>query len=97
MNADVEAQRILKINYELLQILNEIRSENKTDEDWSLIESCDMFQSPKYCGGYDATERCFLFSYFDENEKEWWFEIKLLDIPLILSGEISSIVLLDPK
>ena len=87
----------LEVSEKLTEILKEIISEDKTGEDWLLTESCDMFQFPSFCGGYDATEQYFLFSYYGDNEKEWWFEIVLKVVPLILRSELLFIELFEPR
>ena len=81
----------IKIEPEFLTILKEIKSENKTIYEWREIESSDMFQSNNYCGGFDATEDKFTFSYYDNRNREFWFEVSLDDIGMILKGEVNQI------
>ncbi|MBN1906327.1 MAG: hypothetical protein JW927_14645 [Deltaproteobacteria bacterium] len=90
-------QKQLKVDDELLSICNKIHAEGKSDEEWAEIESCDMFQSPKYCGGYDATEQGFWFSYYDQNKKEWWFEITTESLNKIIKGELQYLDLYEPN
>ena len=52
----------LEVDEELKNICRQILNENKSHKEWDEIESDDMFQSPKYCGGYDAAEQEFTFS-----------------------------------
>jgi len=60
-------------------------------EQWREIESDDMFQSPHYEGGFDATEDAFCFSYFDSDHGELWFPLTLSEIKEAVAGEIKSI------
>ncbi|MBK8566904.1 MAG: hypothetical protein IPN76_27155 [Saprospiraceae bacterium] len=76
----------LNIDKELRQILTEIKKENKSLEDWREIESCDMFQSNHFCGGFDSTEDAFTFSYFD-GPNEFWFQVTLEEVEQILNGQ----------
>lgn len=73
------------VENELIEICKEIIRQNKTEEEWKLIESSDMFQTENYCGGYDATEEAFCFSYYD-NAQEYWFQLTLDEIKDILIG-----------
>lgn len=53
----------LKISSEFLSICKQIQKEDLDLESWSLIESSDQFQTTNFCGGFDATENEFCFSY----------------------------------
>lgn len=86
----------LKIDDEFISICREIVSENKTDDEWSEIESSDMFQTKKYCGGYESAEQEFCFSYYDTKGKEWWFQVNLPDISEISKGELKYLDLNEP-
>lgn len=81
----------LKIDIELKSIFEQIMNENKTEDQWSEIESSGMFQTKNYCGGFDALENEFCFSYYDYNQKEFWFQISLQKIYSCLNNEIESI------
>lgn len=81
----------LKIDDEFKNICFEILGENKTDEEWSEIPSCDMFQSDHYCGGYENLERAFCFSYYDSLGQEFWLQITLHEIKKIIEGNIEEI------
>lgn len=78
------------IDNDFKQICQSILNENKSLEEWSEIESDDMFQQGNIIGGFDATEEEFCFSVYISDE-EYWFQVPLTDIPLILSGEIVQI------
>lgn len=62
---------------DFFNIINLILKENKNIEQWSEIESDDLFQEGSYAGGFDATEKEFTFSYFTETGGEFWFQIPL--------------------
>lgn len=81
----------INIDKEFKNICEEIIKENKTEAEWGEIESCDMFQSEHYCGGYEALEQEFCFSYYDKNNKEYWFQLPLAEILKIARGEITEI------
>jgi hypothetical protein len=81
----------LKVDNELLGIFKEIIHENLTIATWSEIESDDQFQTENFCGGFDATDGEFTFSYFDENKTEYWFQKSLEDIQKIVEGEITEL------
>ena len=87
----------LHIDPELISICIEIEKENKSDVEWSEVESSGMFQSDKYCGGYDSIEQSFWFSYYDQNKKEWWFEINTADLKKIISGQLQYLDLYEPN
>lgn len=80
----------LMIDEEFKKICSEIISENKTDAEWKEIESCDMFQSEHYCGGYE--EDSFWFSFYDDtSSQEYWFGVQLSDLKKIINGKIKVV------
>lgn len=79
---------IIKVNDEFIKICEEILSYNRTELEWADYESCDMFQSENYCGGFEEVE--FTFSYY-EGENEYWFQLSLDDIKAIKNGKITEI------
>jgi hypothetical protein len=81
----------LAVDDEFRQICKNIASENLDLSEWREIESDDMFQSNKYCGGFDATEDAFCFSYYQSENQELWFQITIDEVQKILSGEITEI------
>ena len=85
----------LKIDAELRDICLEIVNMKRTEEEWSNAESSDMFQSTHYNGGYDSDEKAFCFSFFDNRDFEYWFQIPLSDVFKIASGENMDIKLRD--
>jgi hypothetical protein len=61
----------LKIHQEVKDICMNILKKQIAAHQWTLIESSDMFQANHYCGGYDATEHAFCFSYYDVSRNEF--------------------------
>ena len=88
--------KVLKIDFELLEICRKIISENKKSEEWDLIESDDYYQTKHYIGGWDSTENAFCFSYYDDRN-EYWFQFNLEEVKKIESGEIKEIIMIDPS
>ena len=80
-----------KFEPEFLEICRKISQENLDLNEWNLIESSDQFQTNKYCGGFDGTENEFTFSYFDDNNIEFWFQLPLSDIKKVETGMITEI------
>lgn len=81
---------IIKVEEDFKIICNNILSEKKSLEEWAKIESDDMFQEGRFCGGFDANEGEFCFSVC-LNEKEFWFQFSLNDAKKIILDEIQII------
>jgi len=82
----------IPIDDEFLTLCEQILKEGLSLEEWREIESDDMFQSPHYEGGFDATEDAFCFSYFDpEGGGELWFQLTLSEITEAVAGKLRSI------
>ena len=79
----------VSLSKEFLEICAEIQRRGLSEDQWALLESCDMFQSKNYCGGFDATEMEFTFSYFEPG-KEWWFQFPLVRVEEVLSGVVTK-------
>ena len=82
-----------KIDEELRKICEEISSFEKSIEEWRKIESCDMFQTKHYCGGFEAEEDAFWFSFYDSKDKEYYFKLTLENVNDILSEKLSFVEL----
>ncbi len=74
------------IDHDLMTICREIVTENLSEEQWAEIESCDMFQRGGYCGGFDADDVFFNFSYYDEHKIRWCFSLTLDEVNAIHGG-----------
>ena len=75
-----------QIDDEFRSICQEIVAEDKTEDEWAEIESSDMFQTQKYCGGFEALEEEFCFSAY-LTDGEYWFQISLEQVQRIADGE----------
>ncbi len=77
---------------ELEAIGRDILAHGLTSEEWAARESCDMFQSPHLCGGFEAEERAFCFSaYLPDGEV--WFQLTLPEVQVLVSGQELSLAL----
>lgn len=81
----------LEVDDELKAICKQIEAKNLLAEEWCEAESGDEFQSEHFCGGYDADEDAFCFSFYDGNRTEWWFQITLDEVTRILRSEFTGI------
>ncbi len=84
-------RKTLRIDEEFVSICQEILKEGLDLNSWGFVESSDQFQTVKYCGGFDATENEFTFSYYDNNGKEFWLQLPLTDIEKVVNGIIIEI------
>ena len=85
------------IDEEILKICAEIAAINKSDDEWKKIESGDMFQTKHYCGGFEADENAFLFSYYGDDNNEYYLRLSLKDINDILDKKKNSITMSHPS
>jgi len=83
----------LLVDSELLKICNEILKRDATIEEWILHESSDEFQTKNYCGGFDAIENEFTFSYFNEEREEFWFQLSQANIKEIAHKVVKKVIL----
>jgi hypothetical protein len=79
------------VTQEFVGICSKIVAERRTDDEWSQIESDDMFQSDSFVGGFDATEMAFCFSYYDPSGHEYWFQLTTGEIEDVAAGRVTSI------
>ena len=82
---------------DLKAICREIVAEDKSLDEWDRIESCDMFQRGPYCGGFDAIEQEFLFSFYEPTGKEYWFGFSLEIAEKIACGDQYFLDLSEPQ
>lgn len=80
---------VVPINEELKLICRQIIEKNFSLEEWAGIESDDMFQKKSFEGGFDGTEKEFVFSYF--GDKEYWFQLSLIQVTKINNGDFLSL------
>jgi hypothetical protein len=81
----------IRIDDELLAIMRSIKQQALSQGKWAEQESDDEFQTNHYCGGYDADEKSFCFSWYDSNHKEYWFQFSLDEIEEVLAGNINEL------
>jgi len=81
----------IAITDEFRKICEDIIKENKSQDEWAMIESDDMFQAKSYCGGYDADEAAFCFSYYDDNNIEYWLQVNLEEVKKIANKEVNTL------
>lgn len=81
----------IDVSEQLRAICQEISESDWSESDWAEHESDDWWQTEELCGGYDATESAFCFSYFAAAGEEYWFQFSLADVPKIASGEITTV------
>ena len=86
---ETEIKIEIYIDEQLLSICSDILKENLSVEEWSEIESDDMFQTENYEGGFDRTEKKFIFSFYDNHE--YWFQMTLQQVKEISSGQLKSV------
>ncbi len=79
-------------NNELRSICQSVVAEGRSLEEWSEVESDDMFQSESFCGGYDADEQAFLFSWYANDKDEYWFQLSIGEAAEIANGGSPRIV-----
>jgi hypothetical protein len=73
-------------NNELRSICQSISAEGLSLDQWAEIESDDMFQSASFCGGFDADEQAFLFSWYASDTDEFWFQLSIEEVVEIANG-----------
>ena len=77
----------LALDEEMAAHLKEIVRIGKSKNEWADIESCDQFQSDHYCGGFDASDMAFTFSFFAEDGREFWFYFDLAIVSQALNAD----------
>ena len=80
----------LAVTNELVDLCQQIVAEDKLEEEWALIESDDMYQNRHFCGGFDADEMEFCFSYY-LNDQEYWFQLPLSQVHSIAERRLAEI------
>ena len=76
----------LEVTKEFVAICYSIVNKRLSDAEWAAVASCDMFQSESFCGGYDAIEGAFCFSYYDMDRCEFWFQVSPTEVRDIING-----------
>lgn len=81
----------LPINRDLRRIAQSIIQENKSLDEWTEVESGDMYREGSYSGGFDADELEFCFSYYGP-DGEIWFQMSLAQVEEVAAGGSPVIV-----
>ncbi len=81
-------KKVIQLDDEFVGICREIVGRNLSEPEWAEIESDDEFQSVAYRGGFDATEKAFCFSYYDEDSREYWFQLSLAEVHQVAAGAL---------
>ena len=95
-STDVQSDVRIPFDEDFRKIARSIVEENKTVEQWSELESDDMFQEGAYAGGFDADEVEFCFSYFAP-DGELWFQVSLSQVEEIAGGGTPTVFGRRPK
>lgn len=74
-----------------VELCKQIVSESKSLDEWYEMRSDDMFQSEKYCGGFESMEDEFTFSLFKDNGCEYWFQLSLEQVEEIAQGKLTTV------
>ena len=80
----------LGVTGELIQLCKQIVDEQKSEVEWALIESDDMFKADNIEGGFDAVEIAFCFSIFIDSG-EYWFQLSLMEVEKVYCGHLTEI------
>lgn len=80
------------LNKELRSICQSIVAQGLSLIQWAEIESDDMFQTASFCGGFDADEQAFLFSWYADSKEEYWFQLSMEEAVEIANGASPQIV-----
>ncbi|MCP5023327.1 MAG: hypothetical protein GY930_16345 [bacterium] len=76
----------IPIDAELRGICTEILAEGKSVAEWADVESDDLFQTDSFCGGFDATEMKFCFSWYAPGGGVVGFQFPLAQVEAIAEG-----------
>jgi hypothetical protein len=81
----------LAIPEELIGLCRKIQLENLSVREWARIESDDMFQTPNFIGGFDATENAFCFSYYSPSKQEYWFQLTIDEVTDVALRRLTTV------
>ncbi|MEH6344348.1 MAG: hypothetical protein V7785_04635 [Bermanella sp.] len=77
----------IPITEELELICFQIKVKNYSVTQWSDLARADMFQYEHISGGFDKQENRFCFSYYSENDIEYWFQLSLQQAIAVANGK----------
>lgn len=81
----------LQVGDELVSLCAQIVQARRSLNQWREFESDDMFHNAHFCGGFDATEDAFCFSYYNPSGTEYWFQLTLPEVRQVVSGELNIV------
>ncbi len=82
----------IPIEPELRKICQKIIQKGFNIQQWSEIESDDMFQLGSFVDGFDTNEQEFCFSYFEPDKTEYWFQFNIDIAKEISHGGIPDLI-----
>ncbi len=77
----------IPISEELEHICFQIKVKNHSLAQWSDLACADMFQYECISGGFDRHEGRFCFSFYSENDIEYWFQLSLQQAIDVANGK----------
>ncbi len=87
-NAEARKGMRLTLGDDFRSLAQQIIAFMASEPRWREFEADDLFQSPRYRGGYDIAEEAYTFSYYDMNGGEWWFQLSPSDIGDVVAGRL---------
>lgn len=81
----------ITVSAEFRAICASIIAQQRSLAAWRKNEADDMFQGERFCGGFDATEDAFCFSYYDSDRREFWFQLTLDEVASVADEKLQSI------
>mgnify|MGYP001585004497 FL=1 len=85
---------VIKITEELKVICRSIQKERKSLDEWRQASDTERYLSEHFIGGFDAELDLFSFLYYDRDENEFRFRLRMDEVELIVQGEKDSVQLI---
>lgn len=86
-----DTSQIIEVDEDLVEIARQIVGAGKSEADWAELEADDYFQIRRWCGGFDADENAFTFSYYATDGVEYWYQFDLKEAERIADGSIRTL------
>ncbi len=91
-------ERLYSVDNELLSLLQEIKQDIAAG---LIVASDDLYQSEKYCGGFEGDEDDlaageFTFSVYKDKKVIAWLSIPFIQIDEIITGKRTQVLASDP-
>ncbi|MCA8958975.1 MAG: hypothetical protein KDC38_00620 [Planctomycetes bacterium] len=80
------------VDDELRGICRDILSRGSEEASWLAGSHSDTFQTEAFCGGFDAEERAFCFSWYRPDGVEVWFEFSLEEAAAIAAARVCRLI-----